>query len=124
MKNERAFKGVWITKEIWLDTNLTWMEKLFLVEINSLDNDDGCFASNKYFGNFFNSSEKSASNIISSIRKKGYIELTLEKKGNNVTKRIIKVNPNIFITSPQSMDNQSTNNGVVSPLKVEYNKFY
>ena len=121
MKNERAFKGVWITKEIWLDKNLTWMEKLFLVEINSLDNDDGCFASNKYFGGFFNSSEKSASNIINSIKKKGYIEILLEKKGNNVTKRVIRVNKNIFVSSPLNVENQSINNGVVSPLNVEYN---
>jgi len=25
---ERDFKGVWIPKEVWLDENLTWMEKL------------------------------------------------------------------------------------------------
>ena len=33
----RDFKGVWIPKEVWLDDKLSWMEKLFLVEIDSLD---------------------------------------------------------------------------------------
>jgi hypothetical protein len=42
----RDFKGVWIPKDVWLDHNLTWMEKLLLVEIDSLDAEKGCFASN------------------------------------------------------------------------------
>jgi len=32
----RDFKGVWIPKEVWINKDLTWMEKLFLVEIDSL----------------------------------------------------------------------------------------
>ena len=35
---KRDFKGVWIPKEIWLSTDLKVMEKLILVEIDSLDN--------------------------------------------------------------------------------------
>lgn len=50
---ERAFKGVWIPKEIWLSKELTLTEKVFLTEIESLDNSDGCFASNEHFGNVF-----------------------------------------------------------------------
>lgn len=49
---ERDFKGIWIPKEIWLNTHLTMNEKLFLVEIDSLDNEKGCFASNDYFAEF------------------------------------------------------------------------
>lgn len=37
----RDFKGVWIPKEIWLSTELTLQEKVMLVEIDSLDNEDG-----------------------------------------------------------------------------------
>ena len=36
MAIERDFKGIWIPKEIWLDSNLTWSEKMLLVEIDSL----------------------------------------------------------------------------------------
>ena len=49
----RDFKGIWIPKEIWLNKNLKLIEKIFLVEIDSLDNEDGCYASNKYFAEFF-----------------------------------------------------------------------
>ena len=52
-QQERTFKGIWIPKEIWLNNELTLQEKVILVEIDSLDNDDGCFASNKYFSEFF-----------------------------------------------------------------------
>lgn len=50
---ERAFKGVWIPANIWLSKNITLQEKVFLAEIDSLDNKDGCYASNSYFANFF-----------------------------------------------------------------------
>lgn len=78
MSEKREFKGIWIPKHIWLNPALSPIEKLFLAEIDSLDNDDekGCFASNEYFGNFFGISEGSAANIISSLRKRGYVVQT------------------------------------------------
>ena len=51
--NERDFKGVWIPKEVWLDTRLSMIEKGILVEIDSLDfSESGCFASNESQINF------------------------------------------------------------------------
>ena len=70
---QRGFKGVWIPREVWKDEMLTWMEKLFLVEIDSLDNENGCFASNNYFARFFKLSPQRCSQIVKSIEKKGYI---------------------------------------------------
>jgi hypothetical protein len=37
MKENRDFKGVWIPKEIWINTDLSIIEKVLLVEIDSLD---------------------------------------------------------------------------------------
>ena len=55
MNEIRDFKGVWIKKEIWLNTNLTLIEKVLIVEIDSLDNSErGCFASNEYLAKFVN----------------------------------------------------------------------
>ena len=67
----RDFKGVWIPKEIWTNKNLNVMEKLFLVEIDSLDNNDGCFATNEYFSDFFRLSKNRCSEIIKNLEKKG-----------------------------------------------------
>ena len=82
---ERAFKGVWIPREIWLDTELGWSEKLLLVEIDSLDNEQGCWASNEYFAEFFNLSKDRISKLISSLKNKGYVTVELIYKAG--TKR-------------------------------------
>ena len=88
---ERDFKGVWIPKEIWLDNNLSWMEKLFITEIDSLDNNDGCYASNGYFADFFNITKSRCSQIISSLRDKGYISIQLLIGDKKVQKRIVRI---------------------------------
>ena len=90
-QDERAFKGIWIPKEIWLSKDLTIQEKLMLVEIDSLDNDDGCFASNKYFSNFFGISTARISQIINELAKKGYLKITYQKEGKQTLGRIIKI---------------------------------
>lgn len=87
----RAFKGVWIPKSIWINTELTWMEKLFIVEIDSLDNKDGCFASNKYFASFFNLSAGRCSQIINDLKKKKYISIHYVKKDKVIEKRVIRI---------------------------------
>ena len=86
---EREFKGVWIPKEIWLDDNLTWSEKMLLVEIDSLSTlEKGCIATNEYLSSFFNLSKDRISKLISSLKAKGYIEVKLIYNGD--TKQIIK----------------------------------
>ena len=88
---ERAFKGIWIPKEIWLDKELTVLEKIFLVEIDSLDNKDGCWASNKYFSEFFGVTKGRCTQIIKSLETKKFITITLEREGKVITRRVIKV---------------------------------
>lgn len=75
MLAERDFKGVWIPKEIWLDKNLTLLEKAIFAEIDSLGlNPDGCFAKNEYFAEMFDCSERKVSAAISKLMKIGYVE--------------------------------------------------
>ena len=93
MENKRATKGIWIPIEIWEKKELTLQEKVFLVEIFSLDNEEGCFASNEYFANFFQLGKARCSQIITSLKDKGYITITYTyKSAKEVDKRIIKVN--------------------------------
>ena len=91
MKQERDFKGVWIPKEIWINKDLTIMQKLFLVEINSLDNDSGCFAGNAHFVDMFELSKQRCSQIINSLAEKEYINIKLIYNGKQIQKRIIRV---------------------------------
>ena len=86
----RAFKGVWIPKEIWLEEHLSWMEKLFLVEIVSLSKKDGCYASNKYFSRFFKLSPSRCSQVISSLEDKGYVSVKMiYNPDRSIKKRVV-----------------------------------
>lgn len=74
MEQERAFKGIWIPKEIWLSKDLTMQEKIMLVEIDSLDNEDGCFATNQYLADFFDISKTRVSIVLNNLVEKGYLK--------------------------------------------------
>lgn len=50
---QRDFKCIWITKELWILKDLSLLEKVMLSEIDSLDNENGCYATNDYFADFF-----------------------------------------------------------------------
>jgi len=66
--HNRDFKGIWIPKEIWLSPALSLMERVLFVEIQSLDNERGCFASNQYFADFFGVSDRQIRTYIVSLR--------------------------------------------------------
>jgi hypothetical protein len=72
--SNRDFKGVWIPKEIWLNENLTMLEKVIFVEIDSLDNEDHCIASNEYFANFCGCSESKVTKAITKLISLNMIE--------------------------------------------------
>ena len=72
----RDFKGIWIPKEVWLDDRLNALDKIILMEIHSLDNEQtGCYASNKYLAEFCQCTETKISTAISKLKELGYIEL-------------------------------------------------
>lgn len=82
----RDFKGVWISKEIWLNTELTWLEKIILTEIDSLDNENHCTAGNDYLATFCQCSERKVSEAITKLASLGFIDIL----GFNGRQRIIK----------------------------------
>lgn len=79
-RKERDFKGIWIPKEIWLTPDLSLMEKVLFAEIQSLDNERGCFASNRYFAEFFGISERQVSRLITSLREKGLVTVEVRDR--------------------------------------------
>lgn len=72
----RRFMGVWIPREIYLNPNLTRLEKDILVEIDSLDNEEGCFATNKYLASFCQCSIRGVTKSVANLEKMGYISVT------------------------------------------------
>ncbi|MGF6951895.1 hypothetical protein QF028_004400 [Neobacillus sp. B4I6] len=126
-KMERDFKGVWIPKDIWLSEDLGWTEKFLLTEIDSLAKNNECFASNDYFAKFFNISKDRISKIISSLSKKGYLEVHLiYKEGTKqVEKRVITtigyqrkhlegIGENNY--TPIGENNEDINTSIINPI--------
>lgn len=67
--DDRKFKGIWIPSEIWLNKDLHQLEKILLSEIISLDKGPGCRASNKYFADFLQTTDKTVSRYINNLKK-------------------------------------------------------
>ena len=115
MNVNRDFKGVWIPKEVYLATNLSWTQKILIVEINSLDKDNkGCFASNKYLGTFLGISAGRCANIISDLRKEGIII----NSGFDGRTRKLHVNFTKLLTLP-SQERECRLNENVNPTLTE-----
>jgi hypothetical protein len=66
------------------------MEKVLFVEINSLDNERGCFASNAYFAKFFGVSDRQIRTVISSLRTKGFVSVSIRNRNDRVIRTIGK----------------------------------
>lgn len=75
LERNRDFKGVWIPRSIWLNDNLTMLEKVILVEVDSLDNAEHCTAGNEYLSQFCQCSESKVSGAIKKLQDLGYIEV-------------------------------------------------
>jgi|GEM_PF-1211388 len=88
----RKFQGVWIPADIWLDRGLSITEKVMLVEIGSLQDDErGCYASNAHFAEFFGLSISRVSEIISALAAKGLVEIEQIREGKRIVERRIRL---------------------------------
>lgn len=72
---ERDFKGIWIPAHVWLDERLNALEKVILAEIDSLDGEHGCWASNDYISQFCQCSASKVSKAVSKLIELGYIRV-------------------------------------------------
>lgn len=72
------FKGIFIPRDLWLDKNLSHTEMILLAKIDLLDGDfkKGCFASNKFLSEYLNRSEGQTANLISDLKRRGYVTQT------------------------------------------------
>lgn len=123
---DRDFKGIWIPKEVYLNKELNWTDKILLVEIHSLDNEDGCFASNEYFSEFLDVSTTTISKSISKLISYGYMYI----ESFDGRKRVLKTNIDFNLISKQNdnlkADFKKTSKQSKSKLKssIEENLIY
>ena len=72
----RGFKGIWITKELWLARDINIQEKCLIAEIDSLDcSEDHCFASDKYLMKFMGCSRSVLQRMLKKIKELGYVSV-------------------------------------------------
>ena len=90
LRPERDFKGIWIPKEIWISQQLSLMEKVLFVEISSLDNERGCFASNRYFAEFFGISERQIRTYVGTLKEKGFVSVSIQNRNERVIRVVGK----------------------------------
>ena len=100
MGEERQFKGIWIPKEIWLDDNLSALDKVILAEIDSLDDEEtGCYASNQHIAGFCQCSESKVTKTIAKLIKLKYIYI----KAFDGRKRVLKSNVSFYKADQQNV---------------------
>jgi hypothetical protein len=73
-QKNNTMKGVWISLEILQIEDLKLQYKLFLAEIDNLDNGVGCWADNAHFARVFLLSKNRCSEIIDKLWNNGFID--------------------------------------------------
>lgn len=102
--------GMWIPEAMINLKELTWNEKILLLRIFYLSKTSaGCFASNDYLGQLLGVTGKTVQNVISDLRKRGFI---YDVKRTPYM-RWIKVSTSIeAIMNPSYVPNNGVSNGV------------
>lgn len=93
-EQRRAFKGVFIPADIWLNESLSLQEKAVLAEIDSFCSyHESCYASNEHFAKFIGVSTRRIKDIIKSLEDKKLIEreLVYKKGSKEIEKRLLRV---------------------------------
>lgn len=72
---ERIVKGIWFPIEIWEAEDLTWKEKILLMEVDSFTSQGrDCYISDEHIAEVLKVDITYANKILSSLIKKGYIK--------------------------------------------------
>lgn len=90
-ENNRIFNGIWIPKEIYLNKELTWTEKILLCEIGSLCTEEGCSASNEYFADFLGVTERLVQLALAKLKNLGYVSYVSFDGRTRLLKSNIKI---------------------------------
>tara|TARA_R100001244_G_scaffold19724_3_gene20553 strand:+ start:2332 stop:3033 length:702 start_codon:yes stop_codon:yes gene_type:complete len=127
VKETRQFLGIWIPREIYLNQKLNWTDKILVVEINSLDNERGCFASNEYFAEFLSVSTTTISTSISKLKSLNLIEQVSFDGRTRILKAAFKQIKNpplnkVKGSRKENLKHNKTNNKTINISNIEIRK--
>ena len=86
--NHVKFSGLWMPKEVFETSSLTLTEKVCFSLIDSLDGDDGCFASNAYLQNVLDLEKRQLQNILSKLIDRGLVLRQFTEVGRRVLRTV------------------------------------
>lgn len=92
---KKEVRGVWLDYN-FLNYTKSHTEVLLLSIISALDNDYGCYASNESLGKYIRRHKNQVSALISRMKNKGFISVSLDNKEHLNSKRIIRINKRLF----------------------------
>ena len=77
MMMERIVKGIWIPIDIWQDGQMSWNEKVLLMEIDSFTSKGlDCYFSNEYIAEMLGVSIASAKRVLAALIDRGLVRVT------------------------------------------------
>lgn len=120
---ERDFKGIWISKEIWLDNRLSPLEKVILAEIDSLDCEEygGCVAGNDYLAEFCQCSANKVALAVSKLKELGFIELiSFDGRTRKLKSRLKETQRQTLKKSKADLEKEKVIN--IEDKNINYNK--
>jgi len=88
-EQQTRFSGVFVPREVLLDSDISANGKLIFAIIQSLDNDRGCFASNEYIGAMLGLSESSVRSSIGDLERKRYITRVVDENNLRTIKTCV-----------------------------------
>lgn len=86
--NQVKFSGLWMPKEVFETSSLTLMEKVCFSLIDSLDGDDGCFASNVYLSNVLGVEKRQLQNILNKLIERGLVFRAYSPVGRRILQTV------------------------------------
>lgn len=89
LENKRGFVGFFISIDLINDQSLNWTDRILFCEIEALEKGSGCYASNKYFSDFLNITERAVQKSLAKLKQQGYI-ITDSFNGRYRTLSIVK----------------------------------
>ena len=112
------FKGVRFPKDLWLDRNISFVEKNILVVVKNLDKgDDHCRATNNYLADFLQCSVPTVTRAIAHLKELGYIEETEEWKIGVCRRLRVLINIADYPNQNDYTPNQNDEGGLIKMIR-------
>jgi hypothetical protein len=83
-KPSAGFSGIFIPRDLWLKDGLSVTEKLLAAVVDSLDQGDGCWASNDYLGTIMGLSERQVRDYLVRLESFGILLRKQEERGRRI----------------------------------------